>query len=342
MKRIFTGFLLVFYPVFLLAGTRFVAELPSPHEYDLFANGGWNGNWYVGYDHCWIEKLPPIPDRDKYEKAFLGARMGRAKTSEQIKKAIEKLVADKKKKLDGATGKEKEKLDSDIKKLEDEKKFADDIKFFVSISTDPDFSNDKKFFLAENSEIPLEGDNNEALDFVGESRWFWTEIPLKEVSDAAPNYVAVWSDNSLLSSVLYAPILAAGWSDSNGKDSFLTTNSKGKKPASCEKIINFFAPAIAIKLVPASKVRKIFVSVEDLKVKRKVLRIRAFTSDGVVRIRMRLFSGDKEIPTGYGILSKPYILTAKNLKSGKYSVFLEATDWDGNFAKSKKENFEIK
>ena len=39
----------------------FVAQVPNPNDYVLFANGGWDGNWYVGYNNGWIKKLPAIP-----------------------------------------------------------------------------------------------------------------------------------------------------------------------------------------------------------------------------------------------------------------------------------------
>lgn len=58
----------------------FLTELPNPNDYTLFANGGgWDGNWYVGYNTCWISELPAIPQTG-FTRAFLGARLGRMKT----------------------------------------------------------------------------------------------------------------------------------------------------------------------------------------------------------------------------------------------------------------------
>src|SRR5438477_3405054 len=59
------------YPVFL-------TQVPNPNDYSLFANGGWDGNWYVGYNTCWIKKLPPIPTGE-YSRAYMGAKLGRMK-----------------------------------------------------------------------------------------------------------------------------------------------------------------------------------------------------------------------------------------------------------------------
>ena len=51
----------------------FLADLPNPNDFTLFANGGWDGSWYVGYNTCWMQKLP-APPAGEYKRAFLGAR----------------------------------------------------------------------------------------------------------------------------------------------------------------------------------------------------------------------------------------------------------------------------
>src|SRR5690349_12499208 len=56
----------------------FVLDPPNPHQYTLFANSGWDGNWYVGSNTCWIQKLGPLP-AGEYSRAFVGARLGRMK-----------------------------------------------------------------------------------------------------------------------------------------------------------------------------------------------------------------------------------------------------------------------
>src|SRR4051794_30165180 len=39
----------------------FMADLANPNDFSVFANGGWDGNWYVGYNTCWIQKLSVPP-----------------------------------------------------------------------------------------------------------------------------------------------------------------------------------------------------------------------------------------------------------------------------------------
>ena len=57
----------------------YVSKLSNINDYDIFANSGWDGNWYVGYNVCWIKKLPHFR-QGKYARAQIGAKIGRAKT----------------------------------------------------------------------------------------------------------------------------------------------------------------------------------------------------------------------------------------------------------------------
>ena len=52
---------------------------PTVHDYNRFADGGPDANWYVGFNNAWIVKLPPAPPGE-FLHAFIGARVGRAKT----------------------------------------------------------------------------------------------------------------------------------------------------------------------------------------------------------------------------------------------------------------------
>src|SRR6187551_3705376 len=56
-----------------------VTLAPSLHEYGRFADGGPDANWYVGFNNAWIVKLPPAPPGE-FTRAFIGAKLGRAKT----------------------------------------------------------------------------------------------------------------------------------------------------------------------------------------------------------------------------------------------------------------------
>jgi hypothetical protein len=57
----------------------YVSELSNLNDYSLFANAGWDGNWYVGFNVCWMEQLP-APAPGDYSRVFVGVKLGRMKT----------------------------------------------------------------------------------------------------------------------------------------------------------------------------------------------------------------------------------------------------------------------
>ena len=63
----------------------YVALGPNLNDFDRFADGGPDANWYVGYNNAWIVRLPPAPAGD-FPRAFIGAKIGRAKTRPNPKK----------------------------------------------------------------------------------------------------------------------------------------------------------------------------------------------------------------------------------------------------------------
>ncbi|PIV19578.1 MAG: hypothetical protein COS41_00365 [Elusimicrobia bacterium CG03_land_8_20_14_0_80_50_18] len=315
----------------------YIANLPNIHEYELFANNGWTGNWYVGYDHCWITELPPAPEKKNFKKAFIGVKLGRAKSLKQLKAGIQGEIDALSQKLAEAAPAEKANLTAEIESLK--KKSPENAKIIIAVSDNADFSGRKSYLAALNSEIPLEGDNSEALNNVGESRWFWTEVPMSAISAEKTNFVAAWSDNPLFASVSYAPVIAAGWSEKN-KYAYLSTDNFGKAPKNPEKKISFFTPALCIRLVPDNK--QIFkVSVLKAEINDGVLRVQANIEGEPERLRLRVFDDNGEVSTGFGISTPPWHITAHNLEKGRYSFELDAEDRFGNRAESGKKTFAV-
>src|ERR1700683_5330787 len=150
--------------VHLFAATNdypvFVAQVPNPNDYDLFANGGWDGNWYVGYNNGWIKKLPPIPP-GPYAHAHLGTRMGRMKTQPPVGRPPQ---------FPPVPG-----------------------EFLMAIASTPSWKSSEPVGIASSEDIPVEGNSEYALDGVGTSEWFWKEIPLSSVNLSGDNYIALWS-----------------------------------------------------------------------------------------------------------------------------------------------------
>jgi hypothetical protein len=199
----------------------YIAQTANPNDYALFANSGWDGNWYVGYNNGWIKKLPAIPN-GKYARAYLGAKLGRMKTMPPTSKPPE---------FNPVPG-----------------------EIWMAVAATPTWSNSPRVKLTTTEDIPLESSQDYALENTGESQWFWTEIPLESVNLAGENYVALWSPTPALLSVSSSPVLAAAW---GGKEinTWLAKDIKGSPPADPKTAlstgISVFQPAIAIKLIPA-------------------------------------------------------------------------------------------
>ncbi len=196
---------------------------PNLHDYGRFADGGPDANWYVGFNNSWIIKLPPAPVGD-FARAFIGAKLGRAKTRPVPGKPWLREI------IPG--------------------------KVYAGISTSPSWTSEQSFFLAETSDIPAEADPQAHVDGVGAGEWFWTEVHLAQISFTVPNYLTVWSPTSYFINASSAPILAAAAIDEpDGKtNAWLNRSIQGVPPRghadSLETPLNTLAPAIAIKLVP--------------------------------------------------------------------------------------------
>jgi hypothetical protein len=199
----------------------FLANLHNPNDFSLFANGGWDGNWYVGFNTCWIQKVV-VPDGN-FRRAFLGARLGRMKNFQPQGKAPW-----------------------------EKKAFPGEI--YIAVSSTGSWSRAQSYFLTSTEDIPLEPDPENAVEGVGESRWFWTEIPMKLLKQRGEHFIALWSPTEKLNSVSSSPILAAGWGTKD-VDSWVDHDVKGMPPADPAKVfstpVTVFEPAIAMKLVPS-------------------------------------------------------------------------------------------
>lgn len=199
----------------------FLADVRNPNDFTLFANGaGWDGNWYVGYNTCWVVKLPPIPT-GKFARAYVGARLGRMKTEA----------------VPGRPPWERRPIPGEIQ---------------IAVASEPLWPQTRRFTLAVTENIPLEGDAENAVEGVGESRWFWAQVPLKFLSTEKEHYVALFSPTEALKDAAHSPILAAGWGDVQS-NTWLNSSVRGQPPITVEEAlktgVSYFKPGIAIKLV---------------------------------------------------------------------------------------------
>jgi len=201
----------------------YITLASTVHEYTRFADGGPDANWYIGFNNAWIVKLPPAPPGG-FQRAFIGAKIGRAKTRPNADRPWIRET------LPG--------------------------KVYIGISQTPAWSSEQSFFLAETSDIPADADPQQHVDGVGAAEWFWAEVPLSMVSVSAPNYLIVWSPTDYFTSASSAPILAAADPDVSGPHEVRAWNNRsilGVPPRaaalSLETPISNIYPALAIKLV---------------------------------------------------------------------------------------------
>jgi hypothetical protein len=219
-------------------GPAFAAKSPVPAyfapeknlgKYYLYGDGGFHADWYVGYNNCWIVKLPPVPTGG-YAKAFIGAKLGRAKIMSWPASWDTTPIPG---------------------------------KIYMAVSQAPSFGSDNTYFLVDASDLPREPLPNDSLDGVDSSRWLWTEVPLPRLSQEKPNYLALWSDSRYFTSASSSPIVSAAMNDgASGEDTvWLNRSIKGNPPSGdgvLETPITGMKPAIAVKLVPANEY-KVFI-----------------------------------------------------------------------------------
>lgn len=212
------------------------------NEYTLFANTGWDGNWYVGTNMCWIKKFKKefLPNKEDFSKLYVGVKLGRAKT---ISKP-------------NLPPWEKEVIEGNI---------------YIGISSTPTWKAEQRYFLCKISDIPTEGDWDNALPTTGEARWFFTEVPLEKIDTNKDIYVCVYSNTPNLLSVSSSPILAGGWRERYQKESYVWLNNEinGSPPIdpsnSLKTQIRAFDPAIVLKFIP--------LGAENFPVKIKIVQI---------------------------------------------------------------------
>ena len=286
----------------------YVAELSNINDYNIFANSGWDGSWYAGYNVCWMEELGQIP-KWEYSKAFIGVKLGRMKTRPVPGKAVW----------------EKEPIPGDI---------------YVALSTTSSWKSDQKYFLASTKDIPLEGDNENALEGVGEARWFWAEVPVENINLEGSNYIALWSPTEYFVSTASSPVLAGGWG-SNYLNTWMNNDIRGYPPLKAANAlktgITVFEPAIALKLVPKGCEQEIRVAIADVKDGRKKTANKTFIAavlgNEIECAWLELSTDGKSWQriTRYEY-SAPYMITIKpeTLPTGSLKIRCAARDIWGN------------
>ncbi len=272
------------YPVYV------TGEVPL-HEYTLFANTGWDGNWYIGYNMCWIKMFSKeyLPDKNDIERIYVGVKIGRAKTVPKP----------------SAPPWEKEIIDGNI---------------YVGVSSTCAWKSNQRYFLCKVKDIPTEGDWENAITTTGESRWFFTEIPMDRFDFNNDVWVCVYSNSPELISASSAPILAGGWRDRKSKKDFVWLNNEisGSPPINPDTAlktpIRAFEPAIILKFIPKNVYTKPEIEIVKILDGRPSLNEKVFyinyLSANIERVWMEI-SVDKDYweRVSKYIYTTPYVLS---------------------------------
>ena len=194
-------------------------------RFGRFADGGSDSNWYIGFNNAWIVRLPSRPP-GKFVKAFIGAKIGRAKTTPNKQRPWEHTV------IAG--------------------------KVYMAVAQRPAFGSENSFFLAETSDIPLEVDDSIYRPGTGRAQWFWAEVPMELISDTENNYLIVWSPTRAFRDSKHAPILAAAEASGGAPEIGAWNNHSilGVPPRSENSALETpvgFKPALAVRLVPENE-----------------------------------------------------------------------------------------
>lgn len=275
----------------------FWAVLPNPNDYTLFANGGWDGNWVVGFDSGWVVKLSSPSVSGNFSRAFLGARLGRAKVeSEQS--------------AEGKPTGWKKPVKGEIN---------------IAVSNAPNWKKSDVFLLTPAEDIPVEGDSELPLEETGESRWFWVEAPLSKINFAGDNYLAIWSPSPTLQN--NCPIIAGGWEipptarswlvgdSQRPAQGWITSGFQGKIPQELTTAISVYTPALAIKLIP-EHLPDLKVNIEsvvaDSQIPNKFTFVTSIEGNDVAQAYLEISSDNKVWQRyGRGIYRAPFIFTLR-------------------------------
>jgi hypothetical protein len=290
----------------------YLSELSNLNDYQIFANGGWDGNWYVGSNVCWIEELPQAPQGD-YIRAYVGAKLGRMKTQT----------------VKGRPIWEKEPIPGSV---------------YIAVASTPSWKSNQNLLLTDTRDIPLESDLENALEGVGESRWFWAEVPLTQINFDGPNYVALWSPNDYFTSIASSPVLAGGWGGQK-VNSWLNNDVRGYPPMNAATALKtpltVFEPAIALKLVRRGSDQIIGVNITEVRDGREKTANKTFivsiTGNEIEKAWLEISQDNRTWRrTGRCIYSAPYFFTLKPdvLPTGNIAVRCAAQDVQGNIGYS--------
>jgi hypothetical protein len=190
-----------------------------------------------------------------------------------------------------------------------------------------------------------------ALEGEGESRWFWTEVPINDVNGDGSNFLALWSPTEYFVSTASSPILAGG-RGSNDVHSWLNNDIKGYPPldpkGALKTGVSAFEPAIVLKLIPAGTEQDIIVKIRQIADGRVTTPNKTFivsvSGEEIEKAWLEVTGPDGSWNKhGIYLYSTPFSFTLKPeiLPQGKMKVRVSASDVWGNTGSSDPVEIEI-
>ncbi|MCS7184612.1 MAG: hypothetical protein NZ870_01625, partial [bacterium] len=178
---------------FLFSGVYYFSSQPL-NDYNLFANSGWDGNWYVGYNRAWVIKIPVEKIRYEYDEAFIGVKLGRMKG-----RFIEKMPY-------------KRQYEADV---------------YVKI-IDSELKNEKLYKLCSTLDIPIDADFEYAIEESLDSKWFFTKID-KDFLKNKHIYTVIFIKDEKFIDISSCPIIAGAGEKvrDSGFEAWIVESAKG-------------------------------------------------------------------------------------------------------------------
>ncbi|MBI4369167.1 MAG: hypothetical protein HY547_02940 [Elusimicrobia bacterium] len=275
-----------FYPTVIQAqhpAPVYLSLKPSPHEFDLFANGGWDGNWYIGSNSAWIVGLEAPPNNQNFVRAYIGAKMGRMK-SQPVSGQAPWIRS------------------------------VSPCNIYMGIASTSAWRPSDSYYLVNCEDLPVEPNNDDALSGVGESRWYWREVPISKINFGGDNYLAIWSTTVELVDASTAPILAAAKVHGAAK-AWLNRGVRGAPPQRAEDALESnlseFAPGLAIKLIAGHDFHPVEIEMMNFKENPEgyFWEVQA-AGRNMDRVELEISAdGDRWLAFGRPVFDPPYYLT---------------------------------
>lgn len=262
------------------------------NDYNLFANSGWDGNWYIGYNRTWIVKIPVNKIKFDYDEAFIGVKIGRMKgdfiPGKPVKKQYETNIYIKL-------------LDCKIQK-------------------------EKIYKLCSTFDIPMESDFEYAIEETSDSKWFFTKID-KDFLENDCIYTLIFINDEKFNGISSCPVLAGAWEKVKGSgfEAWIVEPAKGgefEMEKMFERRIYSFVPAVCLKLVKYEESQLNF-GINFIEISTRITRVQLDVKGGIIEVWAEVATDNKTFgKVSRSVYAPPFDFSIRNDELPKGRFFL--------------------